>query len=162
MKRRVAGVLMACAGLAACGPASRAGGGAANVASTLTTTPVAAQAPPVAAPAPAPPTVSPAQLAALNNQYSDAVLKPPYIGLFPAALTGDKTNLASFTGRLQTVVPIELQGGFYFGTGCASHDCGFPGNNTAYAIDALGLHLDRSHSQVDTLVIDHIERPTEN
>lgn len=32
----------------------------------------------------------------------------------------------------------------------------------AYAVDALGLHLDKSKSVVDTLVIDHIERPTEN
>ncbi len=36
-----------------------------------------------------------------------------------------------------------------------------PGPPT-YAVDALGLHLDRSKSVVDTLVIDHIERPTEN
>ena len=32
----------------------------------------------------------------------------------------------------------------------------------AYAVDALGLHLERSKSMVDTLVIDHIERPSEN
>jgi uncharacterized protein (TIGR03435 family) len=32
----------------------------------------------------------------------------------------------------------------------------------AYAVEALGLHLERSKSMVDTLVIDHIERPSEN
>jgi len=139
MKSAIAAALTACAGLAACGPASRGGAGAANVSSNIVSTP--ATAPPVAtgptpAVAPSPPATSPAQLAALNNQYSDAVLKAPYIDLFPAALTSDRTNLANFTGRLQTVVPIELQGGYYFGTGCASHDCGFPGNNAAYAIDS--------------------------
>ncbi len=31
-----------------------------------------------------------------------------------------------------------------------------------YQMDALGLHLDKSRNTVDTLVIDHIERPSEN
>jgi uncharacterized protein (TIGR03435 family) len=42
--------------------------------------------------------------------------------------------------------------------GMAPGDPGPP----AYAVDALGLHLERSRSVVDTLVIDHIERPSEN
>jgi hypothetical protein len=76
------------------------------------------------------------RIAGLDGKYADFVLDPGLIALFPDALVGNKDALAQFGGRLQTVVPIVRSGEVYFGSGCATSDCGQFGNMAAWTIDA--------------------------
>ncbi len=76
------------------------------------------------------------RISGLDGKYSDFVLDPGLIALFPDALAGDKDALAQFAGRLQTVVPVVRNGDVYFGSGCAPSDCGQFGNMAAWTIDA--------------------------
>jgi hypothetical protein len=63
--------------------------------------------------------------------YSDEVLTPEVFNFMPESLKAAKEDFAT---RLSFVVPIvETEDGFFFGTGCAAHECGQ--NETAWVIN---------------------------
>jgi hypothetical protein len=63
--------------------------------------------------------------------YSDCVLKPDTFALMPASLQAVKEDFAT---RLSVVFPIvETADGYYFGSGCAAHECGK--NEAAWVIN---------------------------
>ena len=68
----------------------------------------------------------------------------------------DRTGL---TGRYDFVVEW---GAWTGGVGAATGDAVDPGPTLFSAVGALGLKLEPAKGQVETLVIDHVERPTEN
>jgi hypothetical protein len=63
--------------------------------------------------------------------YSDCILKPDAFALMPESL---KTVKEDFATRLSVVHAIvETEGGYYFGSGCAAHECGL--NEAAWVIN---------------------------
>jgi len=71
-------------------------------------------------------------LAILTGKYSDYIVSPAMFDLMPASLKAAK---ADFVARLGVVFPIDSDGRYYFGTGCAPHECGT--NEAAWAIDKM-------------------------
>jgi len=68
----------------------------------------------------------------------------------------DRTGL---TGRYDFV---EEWGAWTGGVGAAAGDAVDPGPTLFSAVAALGLKLEAAKGQIETLVIDHIDRPSEN
>jgi hypothetical protein len=62
--------------------------------------------------------------------YSDYVLKPSIFELMPESL---KAHKGDFAARLETIMPIEMHEGYYFGYGCKAHECG--SNEAAWVIN---------------------------
>jgi hypothetical protein len=71
-------------------------------------------------------------LSSLAGKYSDYVITPAIFDFMPASLKAAK---ADFTARLNVVGPIDSDDRYYFGTGCAPHECGM--NEAAWAIDKM-------------------------
>ncbi len=71
-------------------------------------------------------------LATLKGKYSDYILSPAMFDLMPASLKAVKTD---FSARLNVVSPIDSDDRYYFGSGCAPHECGM--NEAAWAIDKM-------------------------
>jgi hypothetical protein len=71
-------------------------------------------------------------LATLTGKYSDYIMSPAMFQMMPASL---KEAKADFVARLGVVTPIASEGRYYFGTGCAPHECGE--NEVAWAIDKM-------------------------
>ena len=66
----------------------------------------------------------------------------------------DKTGLTGkYDFSIQKPDPLDSAGANNLPTGSEA---------PTYDISELGLHLDRSKNLVESLIIDHIERPTEN
>jgi hypothetical protein len=63
--------------------------------------------------------------------YSDCVLESETFDYMPASLKAAKEDFAT---RLSVVSPIvETEDGYYFGSGCAAHECGV--NEAAWVIN---------------------------
>ena len=71
-------------------------------------------------------------LAILVGKYSDYILSPNMFDLMPASLQAAK---ADFVARLNVVSPIDSSGRYYFGSGCAPHECGM--NEAAWVMDKM-------------------------
>jgi outer membrane murein-binding lipoprotein Lpp len=71
-------------------------------------------------------------LAILAGKYSDYILSPTMFELMPASLKGAK---ADFSARLGVISPIDSDGRYYFGSGCAPHECTM--NEAAWVIDKI-------------------------
>lgn len=71
-------------------------------------------------------------LATLEGKYSDYIMSPAIFDTMPASLKAAK---ADFVARLQVVIPIDSNGRYYFGTGCAPHEC--TTNEAAWVIDKM-------------------------
>lgn len=71
-------------------------------------------------------------LATLVGKYSDYILSPAMFKLMPGSLKAVK---ADFSARLNVVSPIDSDGRYYFGSGCAPHECTM--NEAAWAIDKM-------------------------
>jgi outer membrane murein-binding lipoprotein Lpp len=71
-------------------------------------------------------------LATLRGKYSDYILSPAMFDLMPASLRAVKND---FSARLNVVSPIDSDGRYYFGSGCAPHECTM--NEAAWAIDKI-------------------------
>jgi outer membrane murein-binding lipoprotein Lpp len=71
-------------------------------------------------------------LANLVGKYSDYVLSPAMFDRMPGSLKAAK---ADFSARLNVVSPIDSDGRYYFGCGCAPHECTM--NEAAWAIDKM-------------------------
>ena len=69
-------------------------------------------------------------LATLVGKYSDYVLSPAMFDMMPPSLKAAKGDLIA---RLNVVSPVDSDGSYYFGTGCAPHECGT--NEAAWVID---------------------------
>jgi outer membrane murein-binding lipoprotein Lpp len=69
-------------------------------------------------------------LAILVGKYSDYVLSPAMFDMMPGSL---KSVRADFSARLNVVSPIDSDGRYYFGSGCAPHECTM--NEAAWTID---------------------------
>jgi hypothetical protein len=67
-------------------------------------------------------------LANLEGKYSDYILNPAMFDRMPASLAK-----ADFVARLSVVALIKSDDHYYFGSGCAQHECGM--NETAWVID---------------------------
>ena len=74
----------------------------------------------------------------------------PVLANFAGRPVRDKTGL---TGRYDLTLERDSP---------APSDSGAPTGPPTYAVEAMGLHLQKSTASVDTLVIDHMERPTGN
>jgi hypothetical protein len=71
-------------------------------------------------------------LAILVGKYSDYILNPAIFDLMPASLQAVK---ADFSVRLKVIDLIDSDERYYFGSGCAPHECGI--NEAAWAIDKM-------------------------
>jgi outer membrane murein-binding lipoprotein Lpp len=71
-------------------------------------------------------------LATLVGKYSDYILSPAMFNMMPGSLKAVK---ADFSARLNVVSPIDSDGRYYFGSGCAPHECTM--NEAAWAIDKM-------------------------
>ena len=69
-------------------------------------------------------------LATLDGKYSDYILSPALFNMMPGSLKAVK---ADFSTRLKVVSPIDSDGRYYFGSGCAPHECTM--NEAAWTID---------------------------
>lgn len=56
------------------------------------------------------------------QSYSDVVLKTGIFKDFMPRLL--RPDLTSFKHNLETVVPVDVRDGYWFGTGCRAHECG--------------------------------------
>ena len=72
------------------------------------------------------------KLALLDGKYSDYIVTPTIFALMPASLQSAKADLSA---RLGVIVPIDSDGRYYFGSGCAPHECTM--NEAAWAIDKM-------------------------
>ncbi len=79
------------------------------------------------------------------------------------ALGGPVANRTGLAGKFEYSMFYSPGGDPFFGreTTATTPDTGAPQFSTALQ-EQLGLKLEKSRGQVDVLVIDHIERPTEN
>jgi hypothetical protein len=59
-------------------------------------------------------------LAPMTGKYSDYIVTPAILELMPASLQADKAKLMA---RLEVIVPIDSNDGYYFGPGCKAHEC---------------------------------------
>ncbi len=71
-------------------------------------------------------------LATLTDKYSDYILSPAMFNFMPGSLKAVK---ADFSSRLNVVSPVDSSGNYYFGSGCAPHECTM--NEAAWAIDKM-------------------------
>jgi hypothetical protein len=69
-------------------------------------------------------------LATLNGKYPNYIIKSDIFEMMPASLRAAK---ADFAARLETVVPIESDERYFFGSGCKAHEC--TENEAAWVID---------------------------
>jgi hypothetical protein len=72
------------------------------------------------------------ELANLQGKYSDYIINPAMFDMMPSSLKAAKSD---FVARLNVVTPIDSEGRYYFGTGCAPHECTM--NEAAWAIDKM-------------------------
>lgn len=71
------------------------------------------------------------RLSTLDRAYSDAILEPRYFTMMPPEL---QKNRDAFAERLQTIVPIEKIGPYYFGSGIKARSGG--SDEAAWAINS--------------------------
>ncbi len=74
--------------------------------------------------------ISEKRISTLGGAYSDKILEAEFSRYFPPSLTH---NLDEFRGRMETIVPVEDVGDYYFGSGGKAHS--FGSDEAAWAIE---------------------------